>query len=91
MSEVEARLDVVAAVRAADHITVEHTEQLAQILDIERLLAKVTIGTANPRSCMDWVVLKIIPAVKWLLQNVQAQRLQQSVTRLDEMTFGTRF
>lgn len=50
--EIETRLDAVAHLASA---TIERTELrkiLGRILDLERLLAKVTIGTANPRDLL---------------------------------------
>jgi DNA mismatch repair protein MutS len=51
-AEIEARLDAVAQLLT---LTIERTEirkTLTNVLDLERLLAKVTIGTANPRELL---------------------------------------
>lgn len=48
-TEIEARLDSVAALLASSIERSEIRKILAGILDLERLLSKVIIGTANPR------------------------------------------
>ena len=52
IAEIEARLDAVAGLLAR---TIERTglrAALSSVLDLERLLAKVTLGTANPRDVL---------------------------------------
>jgi DNA mismatch repair protein MutS len=48
-AEIEARLDAVADIQRETILRAELRKQLAGILDIERLLAKISIGTAGPR------------------------------------------
>jgi DNA mismatch repair protein MutS len=52
MTEIEARLDAVATLLARTIERAELRKALSGILDLERLLAKVTIGTANPRDVL---------------------------------------
>ena len=47
--EIEARLDAVGDLVRETILRAEVAKQLASVLDIERLLAKVTIGSAGPR------------------------------------------
>jgi DNA mismatch repair protein MutS len=47
--EIEARLDAVADIQRETILRAELRKQLAGILDMERLLAKISIGTAGPR------------------------------------------
>ena len=47
--EIEARLDAVGDLVRETILRAELAKQLASVLDIERLLAKVTIGSAGPR------------------------------------------
>ena len=50
--EIEARLDAVGDLVRETILRAELAKQLASVLDIERLLAKVTIGTAGPRDLL---------------------------------------
>jgi DNA mismatch repair protein MutS len=51
-NEVEARLDAVGDLVRETILRAELVKQLASVLDIERLLAKVTIGSAGPRDLL---------------------------------------
>jgi DNA mismatch repair protein MutS len=50
--EIEARLDAVSDVVRETILRAELRKQLAPVLDIERLVAKVTIGSAGPRELL---------------------------------------
>ncbi len=50
--EIEARLDAVGDLVRETILRAELAKQLASVLDIERLLAKVTIGSAGPRDLL---------------------------------------
>lgn len=52
LEEIEARLDSVSELLARTIERGELRKTLSSILDLERLLAKVTIGTANPRDLL---------------------------------------
>ena len=51
-AEIEARLDGVAALHAATMERAEIRRVLKRVLDLERLLAKTTLGTATPRDVL---------------------------------------
>ena len=51
-NEIEARLDAVAELAGATITRAEIRKVLGRILDLERLLAKVTLGSANPRELL---------------------------------------
>ncbi len=51
-AEIEARLDAVAELAGATITRTEIRKVLGRILDLERLLAKVTLGSANPRELL---------------------------------------
>lgn len=80
--EIDARLDAVAQLLAR---TVERTElrkALGSVLDLERLLAKVTIGTANPRDLLALGrSLAAVPQLKFTAGT--SSRLADIATRLD--------
>lgn len=52
LSEIEARLDAVSDLVRETILRAELRKELAPVLDIERLLAKVTIGSAGPRDLL---------------------------------------
>jgi DNA mismatch repair protein MutS len=82
LTEIEARLTAVAQVAGE---TIERTElrkTLGSILDLERLLAKVTIGTAGPRDLLALGrSLAVIPALKFT--HGTSERLADIAGRLD--------
>src|SRR5205823_9013743 len=47
--EIEARLDAVGDLQRETILRAELRKQLASVLDMERLLAKISIGSAGPR------------------------------------------
>jgi DNA mismatch repair protein MutS len=52
LEEIEARLDAVTDFRRETIFRAELRKLLGQVLDIERLLAKITIGSAGPRELL---------------------------------------
>jgi DNA mismatch repair protein MutS len=61
-------------------------KQLGGILDVERLLAKVTLGTAGPRDLLALGrSIERIPALKRCFETRQAARLRSLYARLDEL------
>jgi DNA mismatch repair protein MutS len=61
-------------------------ETLAKMMDIERLLAKVTIGTANPRDVLGLGrTLALVPALRAQLQPGLPARLAEVEAGLDEI------
>ena len=80
--EIEARLDAVAQLLSQTIERAELRKTLASILDLERLLAKVTIGTAGPRDLLALGrSLSLIPALKFSRGN--AERLSEIAAQLD--------
>ena len=64
----------------------ELRKQLGGILDLERLLAKVTLGSAGPRDVLALGrSLEKIPALKRCFDTQQAERLRNLHDRLDEV------
>jgi DNA mismatch repair protein MutS len=86
LSEINARLDAVAAA-VKDLISREELRRaLDGILDLERLLSRVTLETANPRDVLALAAsLGKIPSVKAAVQKLSAQRLTVLDTALDEL------
>ena len=86
-AEIEQRLDAVGELRQQTILRAELRKQLTGILDLERLLAKITLGSANPRDVLALGrSLEKIPALKRCFDTQQAARLRNLHDRLDELS-----
>ncbi|MGQ9634442.1 MAG: DNA mismatch repair protein MutS [Bryobacteraceae bacterium] len=87
LEEIEARLDAVEELAGATIARSEVRRILAEVQDLERLLAKVTLGTSGPRELLGLArSLGKIPSVKKLLETVQSStRMREIVAGLDEV------
>jgi DNA mismatch repair protein MutS len=84
--EIEQRLDAVGELLQQTILRAELRIQLGGVLDIERLLAKVTLGTAGPRELLALGrSIEKIPLVKRCFDTQQAARLRSLHDRLDEL------
>ncbi len=85
-AEIEQRLEAAGELIQQTILRAELRKQLAGILDIERLLAKVTLGSAGPRDLLALGrSLEKIPALKHSFDTQQAARLCSLHERLDEL------
>jgi DNA mismatch repair protein MutS len=86
LSEIEARLDAVAETLQATIARSEIRKLLSEMLDLERLLAKLTLGTASPRELLALGrSLGLIPKLRLHTGLFVAARLVQVHERLDEV------
>jgi DNA mismatch repair protein MutS len=85
-TEIEARLDAVE-VQVKDIVGREELRRkLDGILDLERLLSRVTLETANPRDVLGLAAsLARIPQVRKVLAGLSATRLSALHSMLDEL------
>jgi len=85
--EIEARLDAVEA-QVKDTLRREELRRaLEGILDLERLLSRVTLETANPRDLLALAAsLGRIPHVRQGLEAYRAERLAGLHTQIDELS-----
>jgi len=85
-SEINGRLDSVE-VQVKDTVRREELRRsLDGILDLERLLSRVTLETANPRDVLALAAsLARIPKVRMVLAGVAAARLSMLHTAIDEL------
>jgi DNA mismatch repair protein MutS len=85
-AEIEARLDAVE-VQAKDLLAREEVRRaLERILDLERLLSRVTLEIASPREVLALAAsLGRVPQVRKALAGCSAARLGELHTRLDEL------
>jgi DNA mismatch repair protein MutS len=85
-SEIEARLEAIAELLQQTILRGELRKQLTTILDIERLLARITMAVAGPRDVLALGrSLQQIPALKAYLETRCAARLRELHDRLDEV------
>ncbi len=86
LEEIEARLDAVQAAGQATIARSETRKLLASVLDLERLLAKLTLGTAGPRELLALGrSLALVPKLKEHLAAFDAARLRAIAGLLDEI------
>jgi DNA mismatch repair protein MutS len=86
VAEISERLDAVGELLQQTILRAELRKQLGGILDIERLLAKVTLGTAGPRDLLALGrSIERIPALKRCFETHRAARLRALYGRLDEL------
>ncbi|MGD0133668.1 MAG: DNA mismatch repair protein MutS, partial [Bryobacteraceae bacterium] len=86
LEEIEARLDAVKAALEATIARSETRKLLGNILDLERLLAKLTLGTAGPRELLALGrSLALVPKLKEQVAAFNAVRLRSISAQLDEI------
>ncbi len=86
LDEIEARLEAVEEVSRATIARSEIRKLLTGVLDLERLLAKLSLGTAGPRELLALGrSLALVPQIKERASAFAAVRLKQIHTELDEI------
>ncbi len=86
-AEIEQRLEAVGELLQQTILRAELRKQLDSILDLERLLARVTLGSASPRDLLALGrSLEKIPALKRCFDTQQTARLRNLHLRLDELS-----
>jgi DNA mismatch repair protein MutS len=86
VAEIESRLDAVEELAASAIQRTELGKDLSSILDLERLLSKLTLSTASPRDLAGLArSLTLIPSIKHRLGLADSARLRDIVGRLDEI------
>ena len=84
--EIEARLDALGDLLGDAIVRARVREELSAVLDLERLLAKVTIGSAGPRELLALgTSLEKIPSLRKSIEDRHAARLGEIHKRLDEV------
>src|SRR3954469_15576204 len=87
IAEIDARLDSVDAMRNEIIGREELRRSLDGILDLERLLSRVTLETANPRDLLAFAVsVAKVPAVRVSIASFAAARLAKLHELLDELS-----
>lgn len=84
--EIEARLDALEELDGSAILHGQLAERLAAILDLERLLAKVSLASAGPRDLLALArSLAVAPALKQRLAETKAARLSDIAAGLDDV------
>ncbi len=87
LAEINARLDAVEAAVKNTIAREELRRALDGVLDLERLLSRVTLETANPRDVLALAAsLAKIPAIKTAVGRLAADRLKSLHGSLDELS-----
>jgi DNA mismatch repair protein MutS len=85
-AEIEARLDAVEEMYAGTIRRAEIAKDLASILDLERLLSKISLASAGPRDVAAMArSLAVIPSLKKRLGDSPSARLGEIRERLDDV------
>jgi DNA mismatch repair protein MutS len=85
-AEIESRLDAVDEMQQATILRGRIRKILGDVLDLERLLAKVTIGTATPRELLALGrSLARVPEIRAQLEEARCERLRGARERMDEV------
>jgi len=84
--EIEARLDALEELYASVVLRAEIAKDLSAILDLERLLSKISLSTAGPRDVVALArSLGVVPDLKKRLAPAKSARLGDLDSRLDEV------
>ncbi len=86
LEEIEARLDAVQETLQSTIARSEIRKLLGSVLDLERLLAKLTLGTAGPRELLALGrSLALVPKLKEQAAALESARLRRISGELDEI------
>ena len=84
--EIERRLDAVAELKDAAISREEIREYLSPVYDLERLITKITYGTANPRDLTAFSgSLEMLPHVRYILEEMHSGLLCEVRENLDTL------
>ncbi|HEY7337379.1 MAG TPA: DNA mismatch repair protein MutS [Bryobacteraceae bacterium] len=85
-AEIESRLDAVEELHASAIFRSQIAENLGSILDLERLLSKISLASAGPRDLLALArSLAVVPTLKTRLADAKSARLRELAARLDEV------
>lgn len=84
--EIESRLDAVSELKEQAICREEIREYLAPVYDLERLITKITYGSANPRDLTAFSgSLEMLPSVRYILEEMHSEFLCDIRERLDSL------
>ncbi|CUX50411.1 DNA mismatch repair protein MutS [Clostridium sp. C105KSO13] len=86
LQEIEKRLDAVEELKNEAIGREEIREYLAPIYDLERLVTRITYGSANPRDLTAFrSSLEMLPPIRYILEDMQSQLLSQIREDMDTL------
>lgn len=84
--EIERRLDAVQELKEQTISREEIREYLSPVYDLERLITKITYGTANPRDLTAFrTSLEMLPPIRYILQEMNCDLLKSIMEELDPL------
>ena len=84
--EIERRLDAVQELKEQAISREELREYLSPVYDLERLITKITYGTANPRDLTAFrTSLEMLPPIRYIMQDMQCDLLKSIMEDLDPL------
>lgn len=84
--EIVLRLDAVEELKNQAISREEIREYLSPVYDLERLLTKITYGTANPRDLIAFKTsLEMLPPIRYLLEEMQSDLLKEIYKDMDSL------
>jgi DNA mismatch repair protein MutS len=84
--EIEARLDAVAELHAAAILRAGLAKDLETILDLERLLSKISLASAGPRDLLALArSLAVVPMLRERVSDARSKRLTDLSRQLDDV------
>ena len=84
--EIVLRLDAVEELKNQAISREEIREYLSPVYDLERLLTKITYGTANPRDLIAFKTsLEMLPPIRYLLEKMQSDLLKEIYKDMDSL------
>ena len=85
-AEIELRLDAVGSLCSDTIARSELRSELQQLYDVERLLAKITLGSAGPRDVRNLgMSLRRIPALHELASGLRSEKISAVLQRMDSL------
>jgi DNA mismatch repair protein MutS len=85
-AEIEARLDAVEELHTAAILRASLAKELAGILDLERLLSKISLASAGPRDLLALArSLAVVPLLRQHIAETRSARLSDISSQLDDV------
>lgn len=85
-AEIEERHEAVACLCRGTIVRAEIERELRQLHDVERLLARITLGSAGPRDVFNLgMSLRRLPALRALVSQLQSSKTASLLDRLDSL------
>ena len=85
-AEIQRRLDAVEELKTQAISRDEIREYLSPVYDLERLITKITYGSANPRDLIAFrSSLEMLPPIRYILEEMQSELLKNIYQDMDSL------